>query len=159
MADKITLSDTQLKSEIINLFINGNSGKTDLIGLLRTKFKFGRDRYFKIYDIALKEWTESHEKAQKELIGTKAVEGLKSGLKSRIEYCLEIQKMLDDNITTETIWDFKAGGPITYTRELTPLERKALYERISKFEGMDAASKSEVLLTKLGKDLADEDYV
>ncbi len=68
-------------------------------------------------------------------------EEARKGLKSKSEYVKEIQDMLDADEYEESAFDFRTGTVTTYMRRLTPLERRALYERISKFEGMDAPLK------------------
>lgn len=112
--------------------------------LMLTKVNVSRPTFAKYW----KEANELHRITQnevqtaiKEQSIAMAVEGAKMGLKSRLEYCLEIQKQLDDDMTEESVLDLKTGRVTRYMRKLYPLERKALYERISKFEGMDAPLK------------------
>lgn len=119
-------------------------GKGTTFELMLTKVNCSRPTFAKYW----KEANELHKVTQneaqtaiKEQTIAMAVEGAKMGLKSRLEYCLEIQKQLDDDITEESVLDIKTGKVTRYHRKLYPLERKALYERISKFEGMDAPTK------------------
>jgi hypothetical protein len=144
---KTTISPAQLKNELINLFENGNTSKTNLYELLRTKYKLEKQRCLKAYDVAIKEWQETKEKAINEQIHANQTDALKSGLKSRIEWVLEIQKELDENRHEESVLDLKTGKVTRYYRALTPTERKNYIERIAKFEGMDAPTKQETSIT------------
>jgi hypothetical protein len=141
---KKTISAPQLKNELIKLFESGNTSKTNLYELLRTKYKLEKQRCLKAYDVAILEWQETREKATNEQIHANQSEALKRGLKSRIEWVLELQKELDDNRHEESVLDLKTGKVTRYYRALTPTERKGYIERIAKFEGMDAPTKQEV---------------
>lgn len=154
MADRNSISDTQLRIEMLSLFSSGNTAKSNIYELLRTKYKLEKQRCLRMFDIVILEYQKLTKEVQDKEIHTKVSEGLKQGLKSKLEYCLEIQALLDGDETSETIWDFKNDKPITYTRQLTPIERKALYERISKFEGMDAPIKQAAVKTD-GTDIED----
>ncbi len=138
---KKTISDAQLKNELIKLFEKGNTSKTNLYELLRTKYKIAKQRCLKMYDTAIKEWRETREKATNEQIHANQTDALKSGLKSRIEWVQILQKELEDNRVEESVLDLKSGKVTRYFRAMTPMERKAYIERIAKFEGMDAPTK------------------
>lgn len=145
-ANKIrkTISDAQLKDELIKLFEAGQTGKTDLYGLLRTKIKLGRGRYFKTYDETLLQWQQQREKAQSEQVRANASEQLKSGLKSKTDRLLELQKMLEDDYTTEiSMFDIKSGKLLKGKRKLTPGELIAVNAEISKMNGDYSPKKME----------------
>ena len=127
-------------------------GKGTTFELMLTKVNCSRPTFAKYWKIANERHLLTQNDAQeaiKEQSIAMAVDGAKLGLKSRMEYCLEIQKQLDDDVTEESILDLKTGKVTRYFRKLYPMERKALYERISKFQGMDApvSTKSEVIVT------------
>jgi hypothetical protein len=93
--DRGHLSDAQLKSEIIKLFNNGKTGKTDLYGKLRTKWKLGRDRYFQAYDVHYKEWAELKGKAEEQVTISTATQAAEKGLKTKLERALFLQAEID----------------------------------------------------------------
>ena len=147
------LSDSQLKSEIFALFNTGNTGKTDLYGLIRTKYTLARGRYFKMYDLCLAEWSKIKEQADSEATIQAAGEAAKNGLKSKIEKQVHIQRLIDsiqtdiDNGFYETI----AGSvnPQILQIALSPMEKAALgktikdlYAELNKMEGDYAPTKT-----------------
>ena len=152
---KKTISDAQLKNELIKLFESGNTSKTNLYELIRTTYKIGKQRCLNMFDTAYLEWQKTKEQATKEQIQANAVEGLKIGLKSKLERQLEIQAEIMDlqqklinNTTKDVFIDFKKGVPKNYERNLTPGEI-AQYKRtiailnveLSKMAGDYAPSK------------------
>lgn len=137
---KITTED-MWRSIVYEYIASNKRGKTNFYKLLQTKYKCDKTRALKMYDKFELEYDSLANEGKSEGIVSESKEAVICGIKSRTQYVLEIQKMLDDDVYIETVYDFKAGMPIDYKRALTPLERKALYERISKFEGMDAAAK------------------
>lgn len=115
ITDRKIISDAQLKHEIFKQFAKGNTGKTDLYGLLRTNFKLGRDRYFNSYDVALSDWAKLKDKAEGEGIISKTIEAAKNGLKSKIEKQFEIQKeieIIDKQIKGEVQFSFILGSKV-----------------------------------------------
>lgn len=88
---KTSLSNAQLKSELIKQFEFGNTEKTNFYELIRTKFKVGKQRCLRMYDVAHKEWAELKDKATSDTVVANTIKGLESGLKSKIEHQLEIQ--------------------------------------------------------------------
>lgn len=141
----------------------GNTTYTDCFGVILAKFGISDATFDKYWKIANEKHTATQYEAQKaikELSIAETVKAAESGLKSRLQYCLEIQKQLDEDTQEVAVPDIKTGKVMRYFRKLEPLERKALYERISKFEGMDAPTKTEQKIdVKIGKELSDEGYV
>lgn len=140
MSNKKTISDAQLKNEIIKLFESGQTGKTDLLGLLNTEFKLGRDRYFKLYDIAYLDWSKIKDKATSEQVATNAKEGLISALRTKDERLQELQNDID-----------LLAEKINTNKDLTPAElsslvkaKKDIHAEISKMQGDYAPSKKDV---------------
>jgi hypothetical protein len=130
-------------SEIL-VQLAGNKSYTETFEVILSKFKLSEPTfvtYWKEAGIKHRETQEATQKAIAEQSITMAVEAAKQGKKSKDEYVMEIQTLLDNDLYEESALDFKTGKVIRYHRKLTPLERKALYERISKFEGMDAPAK------------------
>lgn len=150
-----TISDTQLETEIIKQFQKGNSAKTDLYGLLRTKFKLGRDRYFKLYDVAYNKWQIQKEKAEADQMYENGKECLKSGLKSKIEREAELEKKIDElnkiiEIGTTKDYYIHNGKARTYNRDISILEKtrtvneiRQLNAELSKMRGDYAPDKHE----------------
>jgi hypothetical protein len=95
-----------------------------------------------MFNIIIQEWQEIKDKAEAEQVGESVKDALKSGLKSKIEWVAILQKELDDNQVEESVLDLKTGNVIRYMRKMTPTERKGHMERISKFMGMDAPTKT-----------------
>ena len=99
-------------------------------------------------------------------------DALKSGLKSKLEKQLSLQKqiekiekILEDGETPDTIIDVKTSSSFDITRKITAIERSHLMKtlreitaELNKMAGDYAPAKTETTL-KLGKDLADENYV
>lgn len=111
--ERKTISDAQLHSWFLSTFESGKTGKTDLLGLLRTKYKIGRDRYFKAYDIAYLEWQEARKKADTIQIQANAQESLKSALKTKIDRLLFYQKHIEEmerQANGEVPFTFKVGN-------------------------------------------------
>lgn len=139
-----------------------NTSWTDCFSVILRKFTLTRPTFDKYWKMANERHSETQNEAQqaiKDITIATAVEEAKKGLKSKAEFVMEIQKMLDDDIYEESVLDLKTGRVTRFHRKLTPLERRALYERISKFEGMDAPARTDQKIeVKLGKDLADESY-
>ena len=146
---KKTISDPQLKTELFKLFEAGNTDKGKCREVVGSKYKIQVQRFYKMFNIIIQEWQEIKDKAEAEQVGDSTKDALKSGLKSKIEWVAILQKELDDNQVEESVLDLKTGKVTRYFRKLYPMERKALYERISKFMGMDApvSTKSEVTVT------------
>jgi hypothetical protein len=140
--EKRTISEPQLKLELIKCFEKGNTDKGNLWELFGTKYKIQKQRFYKNVNSVLLGWQEITDKVTTEQVQANQSEALKSGLKTKFEWVAILQQELDNNTVTETIWDFKAGKSVTYERTMTPTERKGHMERISKFMGMDAPIKS-----------------
>ena len=85
---KKTISEPQLILELKKFFELGKTGKTDLYGLLRTKYKLGKDRYFKTFDVAINEWQQIKNKATAESIEANQKEVLKSANLTKIDRIL-----------------------------------------------------------------------
>ena len=132
--EKPYISEAQLKKELFKLFNKGKTGKTDLYGVIRTKYTMGRDRYFKNYDLAIAEWQKIQEKAQTEQTIDNAKESLKTGLKEKIIRQLELQSMLEPNYRHEEIVgaDIKTGKVIRAMRPLTPKEIQLIHSQYQK---------------------------
>jgi len=140
--EKKTISDAQLKNELIKLFESGNTDKGKCREVLGSKYKLQVQRYYKAFNNALSEWQEITDKVTTEQVQANQSEALKSGLKSKFQWVAELQKELDENRVEESVLDLKTGKVIRFFRTMTPTERKGHMERISKFMGMDAPTKT-----------------
>jgi hypothetical protein len=139
---KKTISDAQLKNELIKLFESGNTDKGKCREVLGSFYKLQVQRFYKAFNTALLDWQKTKEKATNEQIHANQTNALKSGLKSRIEWVQLLQKELEDNRVEESVLDLKTGKVTRFFRAMTPTERKGYIERIAKFEGMDAPTKT-----------------
>lgn len=157
--EKKTISEAQLKSELFKLFNKGKTGKTDLYGLLRTKAKLGRDRYFKAYDLAYAEWQKTQEQANIEQSIENGKELLKSGLKEKIIRQLELQSMLEADYRHEEIVgaDIKTGKVIRVMRQLTPKEIQLIHSELSKMDGSYSPVKTQTEIRDLRPLFPDDD--
>lgn len=90
-----SIPDAQLQSELIKRFESGNTDKGNLWELLGTKYKLQKQRYYKIANKAQSEWQQAKQIAQSEQIQANEKEGLKSGVKSKIERILFYQNEID----------------------------------------------------------------
>lgn len=86
---KQTISNGQLKTELIKLFESGMTAKSNSYELLRTKYKIEKQRCLKTFDSVLLEWQNLKDKATNEQIQDNAKESLKKRLK--IENRLDIR--------------------------------------------------------------------
>ncbi len=140
--EKRTISEPQLKLELIKCFEKGNTDKGNLWELFGTKYKIQKQRFYKNVNSVLLGWQEITDKVTTEQVQANQSEALKSGLKSKFQWVSELQKELDENRVEESVLDLKTGNVIRFFRTMTPTERKGHMERISKFMGMDAPIKS-----------------
>lgn len=149
---KKTISDAQLKNELIKLFEGGNTskyGKSATFGIIRQKYTLARDRFKNMFDSTLNEWQEIKQNANNDTIYQNQSEALKSGLKSKLERQLEIQSYLDPNYRVEEIVgvDVKNGKVIRAMRPLTPTEIRNYHAELSKMGGEYSALKQETVVT------------
>ncbi len=167
--EKISISDAQLKNELIKLFESGNTGKygkSATFGIIGQKYLLARNRFKETFDKTLKEWQQAKENATNEQMQANQKESLKSGIKTKLERLIELQKQVEqlqkelhDNRTI--ISTFYDGAMITDYRELTPLERAKIHQvikevraEISKIEGDYAPTKT-ANTDKDGNDVSD----
>lgn len=157
--ERKTISEAQLKLELIKLFDSGQTGKSNSYDQLRTKYKLEKQRCLKLYDIAHEEWANLKDKATNEQIQANAKESLKQGLKSKIERVLYYQneiercvKQLNGDlpftyIVLSKIYNSHTNGkysvPIQIQNDLRQ-QIKSFQTEISKIEGDYAATKNEL---------------
>ena len=105
--------------------------------------------------------SESIRKANENILIDGDANALKSGLKSKTERQLslqkqvdEIQKILDDGETPDTIIDIKSASSFDITRKITAIERsqlmktlKDLTAELNKMDGSYAPAESKIALT------------
>jgi hypothetical protein len=137
---KTTISDAQLHQELIKLFESGNTSKTNLYELLRTKHKIAKQRCLKAFDLAMKEWQQLKEKATSEQVQANTVEQLKTAVMSkreRLEYLTKIAKG-----EVKVLKPFVIRGKIMeYKAEPDFYDRKQAIAELNKMEGDYAPSK------------------
>lgn len=139
------ISDAQLKAELMKLFESGNTGmwgQSGTYGKIRERFTAAKDRFKKMYDIALKEWQELKEKATSEQVQANTIEQLKMAVMSkqeRLEYLTKIAKA-----EIKVIKPFVISGKIMeYRMEPDATERMKAIAEINKMEGDYAPLKTE----------------
>ena len=93
---KRTISDDQLKAEIISLLESGKEEKENFWVLFSTKYKLGRNRYYKIFKSTYTGWSRLKDKAQGEVIIANTANGLKNGIKTKIERVLILQTQVNE---------------------------------------------------------------
>ncbi len=133
----------QLKQELINLFEGGNTDKGNGYEQIGTSYKIQKQRFYRMYPVALNEWQQLKEKATAEQVSESTKEGLQSGLKSKIDRILEIQSFLLPDYRYEEIVgaDVRAGTVIRAMRPLTPTEIRNFHAELSKMNGDYAPTK------------------
>ena len=148
---KTTISDAHLHQELIKLFEGGNTSKTNLYELLRTKHKIAKQRCLKAFDLAMKEWQGLKEKATFEQVQANTVEQLKTAVMSkreRLEYLTQIAK---GEIKVKK--PFVIGGKIMeYPSEPDFSDRKNAIAELNKMEG-DYAPQKVAQTDKEGNDV------
>jgi hypothetical protein len=129
-----TISEAQLILEINALFESGKTGKTDLYGLLRTKYKLGKDRYFKTFDEAIRQWAELKEKATADSIDANQKEVLKTSNLTKIQRILIAEEIA-------------IGKPKRLGKEvilISPMERLKALDYLAKINSDYAPTKTEI---------------
>jgi flavin-binding protein dodecin len=115
------------------------------------------DRYIKEALPKAEKLAEIKQKTIERVIVSETEEAVKNGLKSDFEIEMQLQKIAFGEMEVlETIET--PNGISTKLRNPTPAEMKAAAELILRKRGSLAAEKKELLITKLGKDLEDEQY-
>ena len=131
---KTTISDAQLHQELIKLFESGNTSKTNLYELLRTKYKIAKQRCLKMYDLVYSEWQELKKHAQIEQIQANVKDQLKTAVMSkqeRLEYLTKIAKA-----EIKVIKPFVISGKIMeYKMEPDATERMKAIAELNKMQG------------------------
>ena len=144
-------------SEIL-VHLAGNTKYTECLANVGDKWRIPPRTFDRYWQEANSRHAITQAEAQKAISDTtvsKAIEAAENGLKSKKQYVKEIQDLLDADEYEEATLDLRTKKVVRYKRKLTPLERKALYERISKFEGMDAPLK----LANTDSDGKDKDQI
>ena len=115
------------------------------------------DRYIKEALPKAQKLSEIKQNAIERTIISETEEAVKNGLKSDFEIEMQLQRIAFGEMEVlETIET--PNGISTKKRLPTPAEMKAAAELILRKRGSLAAEKKELLITKLGKDLEDEQY-
>lgn len=145
--ERISISDAQLKSELIKLFNSQNTDKGKCREILGRKYKIQVKRFYDTFNSTMKQWQITQEKAQREQIIENTKEAIKEGLKLKLERQLEIQndiKAIDEKITSNQVEDciFIKGEKMLHIRQLYPNElailiktKKELHAELSKMAG------------------------
>jgi hypothetical protein len=155
-------NDAVVKARIAEISKDIQKGiqRKDLIQKYSKKFKVSEnmiDRYIQKAKPIADSITELKQKAFERTIISETEEAVKNGLKTDFEIEMQLQKIAFGEMEVlETIET--PNGISTKLRNPTPAEMKAAAELILRKRGSLAAEKKELLITKLGKDLEDEQY-
>jgi|ERR1035437_2455902 hypothetical protein len=162
-----SVSDAQLKTLIRNELGKGNTIKTNCYELLRTKYKLTKSTFLKKFDTVHSDWAKLKDKAESEGIIEESKEAAKTGLKSKLEKELHLQKQIDDiqsdidkGVSEEYVF---VGGKRRKVNTILNAQTKAylrktirdIYTELNKMEGDYAALKI-ANTTKDGEDVSPE---
>lgn len=140
LKERISISDAQLKDELVKLFESGNTDKGNCWEYLRTKFKIQRQRFYKTFNQVLIGWQELREKARTKQVQANATDALKSAVMSKQERLETLTKIAKGELKVKR--PFVIGGKIMeYPSEPDAMERKAAIAEMNKMEGDYAPSK------------------
>lgn len=161
---KLFISDAKLKSEILDQFNKGYTGKMEVFGIIRQSFTLARDRYSKLYTEAYSEWANLTAKGQADAIVAGAEKAVKKGLKSVFGKKQHIQQQIDEiqaELDNGTYLDsIVVGGEVKdVERKLSPETKttmrrvmKDLYVELNKMDG-DYAPKKIATTDTAGNDI------
>jgi hypothetical protein len=141
-----------LRIELMKQYEQGVTSLRDLWELFGSLYSIGKYRLNNTHKEAYADWCQMREHKLAKVGLNNLEKELKSGVKSKIERVLEIQKMLDDDQYEETIYDFKTGQQVVFNRQMTPSERRGLYDLLAKMQGDYVPTTSNVNVMKFGKD-------
>ena len=141
------ISESQLITEILKFYANGESNKGNILEQLGTKYAIQRQRFYKIANNTYNEWSKTKHNAENEVLIESTKEALKSGLKSKLEKQLHIQNQIDSiqaDIDRGILEDYVVvGGKLQVVNKIMNAESKAylrktmqvLYAELNKMEG------------------------
>ncbi len=141
MNERKIISDVQLKQELLKLFEQGNTDKGNCKEFIGTKYKIQNQRYYKKFAEALLEWQILREQSTNDAIVKNNIQGLKSGLKAKIERQKALEEMLSPNYRHEVAQLTKDGKVVKYFRVLEPREIVSIHAELSKMDGSYAPEK------------------
>jgi hypothetical protein len=134
--------------------------RANIIQTFTKKYKLKEsavDKLIKLAKIEAEKLLEIQRNTTNSTIIQQTEEAVKNGLKSDFEIEMQLQRIAFGEMEVlETIET--PNGISTKLRNPTPAEMKAAAELILRKRGSLAAEKKELLITKLGKDLEDEQY-
>lgn len=141
---KISISDAQLKNELIKLFESGNSAKTELLGIFRNKYKIGTDRFLREFNLAYETWQIAKNKSTVDTIQANQKESLKSGLKQKIDIQKEIQEEIEQ--LQKILADGYLVKKVTFSDGTTANKREVFGTReIESYHRMIDAKRTELI--------------
>lgn len=146
-----------LRIELMKQYELGVTSLRDLWELFGSAYSIGKYRLNNTHREAYSDWCQMREHKLAKVGLDNLEKQLKSGVKTKTERVLEIQKMLDDDTYEETIYDFKSGRNVVFNRQMTPSERRGLYDLLAKMQGDYVPTTANLNVMKFGKDR--EDYV
>ena len=167
---KIKLSDSQLKAEVIAIFNTGISGKMEVYGNIRNKYTIARDRFTEMYNLCYSEWSKIKEQATSDVTIQAATEAAKIGIKTKLEKQVHLQSQIDSiqadldrgvlekYAVIEGRWVMEPQIMNAETKAVLRKTIKELYAELNKMDGDYAPVKSNVVISKVGKEVEEEVY-
>lgn len=143
LKERVPIKDEALKLVLNVHFEKGETAPTNLYELLRTKYKFGKQRFFKIANDALTEWSSLKKKAQNEQITQLEKEAVKEAVMSRVERQKILTQIARGEIPLRKA--MVVDGIIEYI-DIVPdwMDRKQSIAELNKMEGDYAPTKTEL---------------
>lgn len=129
--EKSRITDIEAKEEMFKLFDMGESGKTNIWKLLKTRFAIQNSRAYKLYDLYHPEWSEIKNKVMTGTITKEQEERLKKEIESRYERIADLQnkkELLNEQLIKGKVKEYyiKEGEPKAYERDMRPAEIASL---------------------------------
>jgi hypothetical protein len=150
------ISDTEFKQKLLSELKKEDSkahSKTNFYELLRTKYSIHKQRALELHSKYYSEWANLRESGLSKGIERNAIKEAESGLKSKLEKQLHIQKQIDEiqnDIDRGVLEDYVVvGGKLQVVNKIMNAETKAylrktikeLYAELNKMDGSYAPTK------------------
>lgn len=145
---------------IIEELQKGNVEPTKVCAAFCSKFHKSERTFYNHWNIAQERHTEAQQainKAKDDIYQANEIEALKSGLKSKIERQLQLQKMIEPDYKHHVV-GVEKGKTFKYKRPLTPNEIQIIHAELSKMAGDYNPSKTAITDTN-GNDIISRDII
>jgi len=137
---KKSISDAQLKNELIKLFEGGNTDKGKCREVLGSNYKIQVKRFYDCFNTVIIDWQQLKEKATAEQVDASTKEGLKSAVMNKSERQLFLTKIINGEVKFKK--PFVIGGKIMeYPAEPDATDRLKAISELNKMDGDYAPTK------------------